>query len=440
MSAVGCGPLVRTRQQRPTGATLLITLGTRLPDLLAGQGSMEIRDQISGARWRPTPSTARCRVEASCSAAARLKLPAVLPLSCVALTGRGTVSAMAHPTASNKSVEMRCWPRLSTRAGTSAERAAVVASAMTCPNSRTRSAAALTGVGLTCLNGGSRARLHRGAPTVREMKMSTASWPSTPLDAAEKAFTLLAEAPTHVPFDARGFDGLPDRIIPLDELRRLLLSATVSSAVRDAVWRELVIRARRDGPAWRVACVGTAMPGLRRQAGMLAAGWHGDTHDLDSELLVGFMERLATIDYDEPRICGRLVEAGVRAARKIREAESGTIQIRTGEAGAVLPIRPWDHPDLVLARAVAVAVLDRDEATLIASTRLDHQTLARVAAQIGISPQTASAWRARAEKRLVQAIGAGELSFVPLRTRRHRTNTSRRTPGVGPVLGSGAAA
>jgi hypothetical protein len=218
--------------------------------------------------------------------------------------------------------------------------------------------------------------------------MSTSSWPSTPLDAAEKAFTMLAEAPTHVPFDARGFGGLPDRILPLDELRRLLLAAGTSHEVRDAVWRELVIRARRDGPAWRVAAVGMAMPGLRRQAGLLAAGWHGDTHDLDSELLVGFMERLATVDLAEPRICGRLIDAGVRAARKIRDAESDTMLIRSGEAGSLLPIRPWDHPDLVLARAVAVAVLDRDEARLIAATRLDHDTLARIAAEIGISPQT----------------------------------------------------
>jgi hypothetical protein len=270
--------------------------------------------------------------------------------------------------------------------------------------------------------------------------VSTSCWPSTPLDAAEKAFTVLAEAPSHVPFDARGFDGLPERILPLDELRRLLLSASTTPSVRDAVWRELVVRARRDGPAWRVAAAGMAMPGLRRQAGLLAAGWHGDTHDLDSELLVGFMECLARVDLDEPRICGRLVEAGVRAARKIREAESDTMLIRSGDAGAVLPIRPWDHPDLVLARAVAVAVLDRDEAMLIGSTRLDHQTLAGVAAQIGISPQLASAWRGRAEKRLAQAIGAGELSFVPLRLRRNRPNIGGRAGGVGQPLGAGTAA
>jgi hypothetical protein len=161
---------------------------------------------------------------------------------------------------------------------------------------------------------------------------------------------------------------------------------------------------------------------------------------LDSELLVGFMECLARVDLDEPRICGRLVEAGVRAARKIREAESDTTLIRSGEAGAVLPIRPWDHPDLVLARAVAVAVLDRDEARLIAATRLEHDTLAGVAAQIGISPQLASVWRARAEKRLQQAISAGELAFVPLRSRRNQPNTNGRAHGVGPALGTGTAA
>src|SRR5581483_12131696 len=98
---------------------------------------------------------------------------------------------------------------------------------------------------------------------------ATTIWPTTPLDAAEKAFVMLAEAPTHVPFDARNFAGLPRKILPLDELRKLLLTRGISETIRDAVWRELVIRSRRDGPAWRIAAIGMALPGLRRQAGML---------------------------------------------------------------------------------------------------------------------------------------------------------------------------
>ena len=65
---------------------------------------------------------------------------------------------------------------------------------------------------------------------------------------AEKAFTVPAEAPARVPFDARGFDGLADRTLPLEELRTLLLAAGSSHEARNATWCELAIRARRDGP------------------------------------------------------------------------------------------------------------------------------------------------------------------------------------------------
>src|SRR6266516_4867442 len=113
----------------------------------------------------------------------------------------------------------------------------------------------------------------------READMSTSDWPSSPLDAAERAFTLLVQPPTHVGFDGRGFAGLPDEILPLDELRDLLLSPAASVKVRDAVWRELVTRARRDGPAWVVAAVGVAMPGLRRGATRVGAGGGGGNAD-----------------------------------------------------------------------------------------------------------------------------------------------------------------
>ncbi|HZN74377.1 MAG TPA: hypothetical protein VFC00_22140 [Micromonosporaceae bacterium] len=266
--------------------------------------------------------------------------------------------------------------------------------------------------------------------------MSAVDWPSSPLDAADRAFHLLVQPPTHVGFDGRGFPGLPDEILPLDGLRDLLLSPASSVEVRDAVWRELVTRARRDGPAWVVATVGVAMPGLRRVAGMLATGWHSDADDLDAELIVGFVARLKTIDLEVPRVCGRLIDAGLRAARKARDADSDAQLIHADAVGPIAPIHPWDHPELVLARAVAAAVIDADEANLIAATRLGNTTLAQVASRLGIPASTAGGWRARAEQRLAAAIGAGELAFVPLRprsTRRQRANTATNAVHVRPV-------
>src|SRR5213076_8165 len=159
--------------------------------------------------------------------------------------------------------------------------------------------------------------------------MSMTVWPSSPLDAAQRAFELLVCQPASLAFDGRPFIGLPEQLLPLDELRELLLLPQTAVPVRDAVWRELVTRARRDGPAWMVAVVGIAMPGLRRMAGVLAAGWRGDAADLDAELLVGFVERLKVVDLDEPRICGRLIDAGVRAARKVRDRYADTQLIHT---------------------------------------------------------------------------------------------------------------
>ena len=239
-------------------------------------------------------------------------------------------------------------------------------------------------------------------------------WPTTPLDAAQRAFDLLVQPPTPLALDGRGFAGLPPRTLPVDELKKILVDSHTPRPVRDAVWRELVVRARRDGPAWVLAAVGIAMPGLRRMAGLLGRGCHGDCSDRDSELLVGFVERLATIDLTETRIAGKLIDAGARAVKHSRPRQEETGAIRVHVAWSLAPHQPWDHPDWVLARAVAAAIITPDECLLIATTRLDHVGLPVVAGKLGISVELAGAWRRRPEKRLAEAIHAGELECVPL--------------------------
>src|SRR4051794_28227104 len=172
---------------------------------------------------------------------------------------------------------------------------------------------------------------HLAMSTVMSTAMS-GSWPSSPLGAVARAFDLLTCPPVPLAFDARGLPALPQRVLPLNELRDLLTTDTTPKPIRDLVWRGLVARSRRDGPAWVVAAAGIALPGLRVQAGRIAARWRGDTLDLDAELLAGFVERLATIDIDAPRICGRLIDAGARAAKRSRLAEEETMAIRVDGA------------------------------------------------------------------------------------------------------------
>ncbi|GAA2713083.1 hypothetical protein [Actinoplanes palleronii] len=247
--------------------------------------------------------------------------------------------------------------------------------------------------------------------------MSATSWPSSPLQAAQRAFSLLLTPPTAFTYDTSEIEALACGPVPLDRLRGLLLCARTTPQDRDIVWRDLVMRARRDGPGWVIAAAGVAMPGLRRAARRLATGWPGDVHDLDAELLTGFVAALRTVDVDSPRICGRLIEAGVRAARKVRDASAEQVARIAGIPGPALPARPADHPDFVLARAVAVGVVDADEAYLIGATRLEGASLAQAGEQRGISPQLASTWRTQAEARLRAAIQDGDLAFVTLNPR-----------------------
>ena len=77
----------------------------------------------------------------------------------------------------------------------------------------------------------------------------------------------------------------------------------------------------------------------------------------------------------------------------------------------------WDHPDLVLVRAVASAVIDLDEHLLIAATRLEDVPLRRVADELGISVSLAGAWRRRVERRLAAAIADHELDWLTVSAR-----------------------
>lgn len=139
----------------------------------------------------------------------------------------------------------------------------------------------------------------------------------------------------------------------------------------------------------------------------------------------GPVERLQTLDLDQPRICGRLIDAGTRTARRARARFEDGDTIHVDGAWSLPPAHPWNHPDLVLARAVAAAVIDADDHLLISATRLEDQPLHDVADQLGITVPTAAAWRRKAEHRLATAITTGELTAVTLDPTPHRAAASK---------------
>ncbi len=235
----------------------------------------------------------------------------------------------------------------------------------------------------------------------------------SPMDAVEGAFSLLGCEPDPLSVDgARIGHGLPGRPVPLPELREFLLDPATSFPARDAVWRVLVRKARRDGPGWVVAAAGVALPGLRHLARALTADYDGDANDLYAEILAGFVSELRSIDVRRGRIAARLCYAAYNAGRRLRRREAATAGLRVPLKESMIPVRPSGHPDFVLARAVTLGVITADDADLIGRSRLEHMPMTKLAAELGISAPAAGMRRRRAETRLIAALREGRLSDV----------------------------
>ncbi len=235
------------------------------------------------------------------------------------------------------------------------------------------------------------------------------------LRVAAEVFALTTAEPTEV-FLSRedvaeqGRAGLPAGRILLPALRALLLRPDTTAATRDGVWRVLIGRARTEGPAWTVAAVGMALPGLYRAMRLLSLDFTGEEDDLESAVLEGFLAALARVDLTAGGLGGRLVRAGHKAGlRQVYQDAPAWGASGSGFASQTPPT-PWGHPDLVLVDAVSAGVLTQEEAWLIGATRLEDTPIEQIAAAWGQRTNTLVVRRHRCEHRLRDAIVQGQLS------------------------------
>ena len=235
------------------------------------------------------------------------------------------------------------------------------------------------------------------------------------LDSVDAAFRLLTTGPQPLAVHAsRLAPGLPDRLVPLDELRVLLLHPATSARTRNLVWAELVRRARTGDPAWIIGLTGIALPGLRRAVASLSGTYRGDHADLQAEVLAGFLAAVRGLDLDDLDqipLASRLCWAAWRAGQALAGADAGyAARRRSLSLWRDGPDMPWGHPDFVLAAAVRKGILTSDQAELIGRNRLEGVSLSQIAAELGISHSALCNRRKRAEKALTDAIRNGLLT------------------------------
>ncbi|MCO1593747.1 hypothetical protein M8C17_01040 [Micromonospora sp. RHAY321] len=250
------------------------------------------------------------------------------------------------------------------------------------------------------------------------MSVSEQDWPDSPLDAVDAAFTALTTGPDPMTLDmdALGPDtGLPGGVMTLPALRDWLLDRPRAYAARDAVWRDLVRRARLDGPSWVVVAVAMAMPALRRHAGRLHSGWSGDGADLDAEILTGFLTALRDrVDLAKPAPYAALCMAAWRAGHELRQRAGTAVPVEDVEhvTGPRTPHVPYGHPDLLVRRAARLGLLEHTDLEPYIDLRLGRRAIEPIAARLGI---TVDALRKRMngiDERLADALAKGLLTSV----------------------------
>ncbi|MEU4218927.1 hypothetical protein [Actinoplanes sp. NPDC026623] len=251
--------------------------------------------------------------------------------------------------------------------------------------------------------------------------MTATAWPDSPLDAVDAAFAALTTGPQPLLLDLeplREGNDLPDGRLSLPALRRWLLKHPRSYDARDAVWQELIRRARLNGPAWVIAATALALPALRRYAGQLRRGWGGDTHDLDAEILTGFLTALRDrVDLTRPAPYASLCRAAWRAGHELHQRDGAEAiplpeEILEHVTGPRTPKRPWGHPDLLVHRAVELGIIDACDEQPYIDLRLGHRAIEPIAARLGLEVDTLRRRIERIDARIAEAVSDGMLSEV----------------------------
>jgi DNA-directed RNA polymerase specialized sigma24 family protein len=222
----------------------------------------------------------------------------------------------------------------------------------------------------------------------------------SPFDTLERTFTLLTSGPDPLALDGTAVPGLPDRPIPLGELKARLLHPSTRFEVRDAIVDELVTRAQAEGGRWTVGLAGVLLPGLRRTVRALVRACPGKADDIEAEALAAFLAAVSRCQPGRPRLASWLRWQARKGATRLLHAEMAERARPGTEPVSAAPPRPWGHPDLVLAKAVRAGVISAADAELISATRIGEVDLAEAADHLDLGYWACHKRRRRAESRI----------------------------------------
>ncbi|WP_034261855.1 hypothetical protein [Actinospica robiniae] len=227
-----------------------------------------------------------------------------------------------------------------------------------------------------------------------------------PLNVIRRAFATQLAAPRPLALDGALLGaGLPARVLPLHEIKSLLMSPQTPAAAKRALWGAVIARSKAGMSEWTTAALGLAYPGLATVFRRACKNGPGNWQDIQAELVTEFLVALGEIDVSDPQIhdvAGWLCARALSASWKARKAEETKAESLSSHSAAI-GLFPAGHPDHVLEHAVALGVLTAQQADLIGRIYLEDEHHTALASRYGIS--VATLYRRRQEA--VTALAAG---------------------------------
>lgn len=136
-----------------------------------------------------------------------------------------------------------------------------------------------------------------------------------PLAVLEKQFRAACRGPDALGLTgARLSDELSGRTVPLLELRPLVWRPQRNRRLADRVWSELVANAQWQGPRWLLGPVGMMIPRLERAAARIIRWGRHERTEVESELVLGVISAVLTVDPALRGLAWRLEQAACRRA------------------------------------------------------------------------------------------------------------------------------
>jgi hypothetical protein len=186
------------------------------------------------------------------------------------------------------------------------------------------------------------------------------------------------------------------RRMTLQDARTIARDRGAAPEERDAIWRELLHRARREPEPWRLVAVWVMLPGLRAATHRVAQGTRLDIADIRSALIAGFLEALEAIDPQRENLGSTLYWSSYNAARTACRAHGRELPTEEVDRAA----EPDDLPDIPVHRRVVTA-----QHVAPGGGVLEGERLGSIAARVGVADRLCSP--AQCQQRALRPIRHG---------------------------------